>query len=129
MSEKLKSSDLAAHRTRTLEAQGGMDPITGLAILDPVLDHSHVSGHCRAVLDRRTNAWEGSVVNGFRRRGMQKMGADLPACLRALADYLEAEWSANPMHPTHKSEDERRESRNRKARLKRRKAKKAPRKS
>jgi hypothetical protein len=123
LEKRLKPADIPPFREAGLSAQGGIDPITGLPILDPVADHDHASGRMRRVLDRRTNAWEGSVVSSFRRRGMLKMGANLPGCLRALADYLETDWSANPLHPTHRTAEEKKAKRNRRARLKRKRAK------
>lgn len=118
---RLKDSELKAYRDKLLGEQEGRDPITGLPILDPCLDHRHADGLIRRVLDRRTNAWEGKVWNAFRRCGLQKIGASLPASLRALAEYLEADYSSRPLHPKHKSPDEKRLARNKRARLKRKK--------
>lgn len=118
---RLKTSDLKAYRDELLELQAGLDPITGLAIIDPCLDHCHKTGKVRDVLDRRTNAWEGKVLNAFRRCGLHKIGAHFPACLRRMADYAEADWQVRPLHPKHRTEEEKRLRRNKKARLNRKK--------
>lgn len=120
---KLKQQDIAAHRELLFSLQDGSDPIGDFQIIDPVLDHDHGTGHCRACLDRRTNAWEGKVKNSFKRCGLEKMGVDYPAALRRLAAYVERDWSGAPLHPKHKTDAEKRTARNRKARLARKRTK------
>lgn len=117
---KLKNpKEIAEFREAGLRNQSGIDPITGLSILQPALDHDHDTGHCRGVLDIRTNSWEGKVKNAFKRTGVAALGADYTQSLRNLADYLEKDWTSNPIHPTHKTEDEKRLLRNKRARKKR----------
>lgn len=118
---RLKTSDLKAYRDKLLREQEGLDFVTGLKIADPCLDHCHKTGRVRHVLDRRTNAWEGKVVNAFRRCGLQKAGASLPGCLQRLASYLSWDYSSRPLHPKHRTEEEKRLRRNKKARLNRKK--------
>lgn len=104
-----------------LERQGMADPIADIIILDPVLDHDHDTGFCRACLDRRTNAWEGKVKNSFKRCGLHGLGVSYPDAIRRLADYVEADWSDQPVHPKHRTPDEKRLARNRRARRARKK--------
>lgn len=118
---RLKAKELKAYRDQLLNSQGGLDPITGMRIEDPCLDHDHKSGRIRGVLDRRTNAWEGKVINAWRRCGLQKAGAPLSWSLIQLASYIHEDYDSRPLHPAHRTADEKRLVRNKKARLKRRK--------
>lgn len=122
MPKRLKAgSELAAYRAKMHEQQCGHDPIAGKPITDPVLDHDHDTGRCRSCLDRRTNAWEGKVKNSFKRCGLARWGVDYPAALRALADYIEKNYSRRPLHPTHRTDEEKRLRRNKRARAARKK--------
>ena len=69
---KLKTKDIPAVRASLLKQQEGIDPITGLPIEVPCLDHDHKTGKVRGVLDRKCNAWEGKVRNAFIRVGLAK---------------------------------------------------------
>jgi hypothetical protein len=125
---KLKTKDIPAVRASLLKQQEGIDPITGLPIEVPCLDHDHRSGKIRGVLDRKSNAWEGKVRNAFVRVGLAKTQADYADCLRRLADYVSKDYSQADTHPMHKTFFEKRLARNKKARLKRKRAKRAKRK-
>ena len=92
-------------------------------ILKPALDHDHATGRIRGVLDIRTNSWEGKVKNSFSRAGVAGLGADYVRSLRNLADYMEKDWTKNPLHPTYKTEDEKRLLRNKRAKKARAKKK------
>lgn len=91
MKKRLKNSKEAAdYRNELLKMQNGIDPILGIKITKPVLDHLHGSTqHCREVLQNEVNAWEGRVINSMKRC----IGhlTDLPPheVLRNLADYIE----------------------------------------
>ena len=65
--KKLRQSDIKKLREELLEQQGEQDPITGLPITDPVLDHDHDSGAVRCVLQREVNSFEGKVWNAYKR--------------------------------------------------------------
>ena len=119
---RLKPKDLPAYREAKLKEQNGIDPITGLQIENPCLDHDHVSGRCRMVLERETNAWEGKVFNAWRRY-LRHKGVPLIYALVKLAQYHTQDFSQNAIHPKHRTQDEKRERRNKRARLKRKKAK------
>lgn len=82
--------EAAQYRNELLKKQNGIDPILGIKITKPVLDHQHYSTqHCREVLQNEVNAWEGRVTNSIKRY----LGhlTDLPSyeILRNLADYIE----------------------------------------
>ena len=54
MAKKLRHNEIKSFREELLIRQGGRDPITGLQIKDAVLDHDHVSGRVRCVLQRKS---------------------------------------------------------------------------
>lgn len=120
---KLKNKDIASYRSLRLSLQGGIDPITGMEIDVPCLDHDHKTGLVRGCLDRKSNSWEGKVRNAFVRVGLAKSGADYAECLRRLADYVSADYEGMPIHPAFKTFSEKRLARNKKARLKRKRSK------
>lgn len=109
----LTPTDIRRTREKLLEQQEGLDPVLKRKIKpeEGVLDHDHRSQHCRAVLHRQTNAFEGLVFNAYRRclewldRTVDPKSHQpheplaLPAVLRNLADYLEGDYSKNPYHP------------------------------
>lgn len=116
--KQLKQKDLAAYREAQLKAQDGLDPITGLKIKVPCLDHDHGTGVCRMVLEREVNAFEGRVFNTWKRY-MKHLGVPFVVSLVKLAQYHARDFSQNPLHPKHKTLDEKRELRNKRARRKR----------
>ncbi len=119
---KLKSKELPAYRKAQLEKQGGIDPVTGLKIANPCLDHSHETGRCRMVLERETNAFEGKLVNAWKRY-MRYRGVSLETALSGLIRYYSTDFSCNPLHPSHRDAEEKRELRNKRARRKRKQKK------
>lgn len=109
---RLKVSEVKAYREKLYAEQGGVCALTHYPItLDQaVLDHCHTTGQVRGVLHRGVNSLLGKVENNHKRYGVS-----LPmtaAMGRNLGDYLTADYSANPSHPTHKTEDEKRIRRN-----------------
>lgn len=61
-------------------------------------DHCHFTQHCRAALNRNSNAFEGLVFNAYRRCLQWLTDVPLPDILRNLANYLEEDYSHNPYH-------------------------------
>lgn len=99
---RLKNSKEAKkHREATLESQGGLDPILRIQITRAVLDHMHFYPYkCRAALQSEVNAFEGKVYNAYKRYLTHLTNKPLPEILRALAEYLEKDFGASPIHHT-----------------------------
>lgn len=116
--ERLKAKDIPAWREKQLAKQLGLDPITGLRIENPCLDHDHVTGRCRQVLDRDTNAFEGKVFNAWRRY-LRHKGVTIKKALFELIYYYSLDYSGNPLHPSHRSSEEKRILRNKRAKRRR----------
>lgn len=91
MKKRLKDpKDAAVYRNELLKKQNGIDPIIGIKITKPVLDHLHSGNqHCREVLQNEVNGWEGRVVNSFKRCLGHLTDKPVYEVLRNLADYLE----------------------------------------
>lgn len=123
MQDRLTNKELKAYREALLSQQSGVDPIAQVGIKVPCLDHDHKTGRVRAVLDRRTNSWEGKVRNAFVRTGMHKLGADYADCLRRLSEYVSKDYAANKIHPLFKTADEKRLAKNKRIRLRNRRKK------
>ena len=89
--KRLKDAkDAAKYRNDLLKKQNGIDPIIGITITKPVLDHYHCGKqHCREVLQNEVNGWEGRVVNSFRRCLGHLTDKPIQEVLRNLADYIE----------------------------------------
>ena len=100
MAKKLRHNEIKSFREELLIRQGGRDPITGLQIKDAVLDHDHVSGRVRCVLQREVNSFEGKVWNAYK-RFIRPLGASYEDVLISIIEYWSKDYSANPMHPKH----------------------------
>lgn len=91
MKKRLKNSkEASVYRNELLKKQNGIDPIIGMQITKPVLDHQHSGNqHCREVLQNEVNGWEGRVVNSFKRCLGHLTDKPVYEILRNLADYIE----------------------------------------
>lgn len=91
MKKRLKNpKEAATYRNELLKKQKGIDPILGINITKPVLDHYHENTqYCREVLQNEVNAWEGRVTNGIKRYLGHLTNLPPHVILRNLADYLE----------------------------------------
>lgn len=82
--------EAATYRNELLKKQKGIDPIVGIKITKPVLDHQHSGNqHCREVLQNEVNGWEGRVVNSYKRCLGHLTDKPIYEILRNLADYIE----------------------------------------
>lgn len=100
MAKKLKHKEIKLYREAALKKQKGIDPISGLPITDPVLDHDHKTGHVRQVLQREVNAFEGKVINAFNRY-FKHLGVSKEDAVIQLVEYWGQDYSENPIHPKH----------------------------
>jgi hypothetical protein len=93
----LKQSDIKKYRERNTPEIGHH---FHLRIRNPVLDHDHTTGHVRGVLDREINQFIGKCESNYVRFIKWKYPAiPLSFLLRGIADYLERDYSNNPIHP------------------------------
>ncbi len=103
---KLKGKDaIKIERERLLKLQKGIDPITGLKITDPVLDHNHLEGFVRSVLQREVNAFEGKVLNAYNRY-IKHLGISIEDVLINLQGYWQQDYSGNAVHPKYFTPEE-----------------------
>lgn len=92
-------ADITEVRKALVKEQNGLDPILNQPFVETIcLDHSHDTQHCRAALNRNTNAFEGLVTNAHKRCLQWLTDVPLPTILRNLASYLEVDYSDNPYH-------------------------------
>jgi len=114
---KIKTKEIEDVRKKMLADQGGRCGICQQPIRDGVgcLDHSHQTGHIRAVLCRNCNGLEGKLYT-VATRGKQKFSRVW--FVKAVLAYWERfdEPQTDMLHPTHKTADEKRLARNAKAR-------------
>lgn len=94
----LKQQDIKKYREKLLKEQKGIDPLTNQVIQSPTLDHSHLSGNTRQVLDRNSNQFEGKIMSAFN-RFLKHQGVQLQQVLLNLVEYLNKDYSKNPIHP------------------------------
>ena len=122
---RLNARQLKEWREATWLAQDKRCAISGYSISasEAVADHDHSTGHLRGVLHRGVNSLLGKCENNYRRYGLSL--PLLAAMAPPVGKYLAADYSNNPLYPTHRTEDEKRERRNalaRKARAKKKEA-------
>lgn len=67
-----------------------------------VLDHDHITGHCRGVLHRGCNAMLGHLENN-RARHLLTDPAKFARFLANITGYINADYSHQPLHSTHKN--------------------------
>jgi hypothetical protein len=97
----LKTRELAEERRLLLDNQNGKCALCGLPLKeeDAVMDHDHATGHCRGALHGMCNRVEGVIhgwLNVFRIAKVQ--------WLVRLIHYWQADYSDNPIYPTHPNE-------------------------
>ena len=105
MSVQLTSKTAAAYKAQQIVQQNNCCKLCGqpLDLADPLsvhLDHDHITGHCRGVLHRACNTFEGMVLHKFSRSGL-KSEHEYIQWLKMLIEYLETDASMNPLHPNH----------------------------
>lgn len=100
----LKRKDIKAYKTQEIKVKGNLCPVlkVSLEVSNTVLDHDHTTGYCRQVIDRNLNQLLGKIESNYKRFIGVKMQLNnpLPHLLRNLADYIEKDYSRNPLHPS-----------------------------
>lgn len=128
MATRLKHSEIAGHRAKLLNEQGGKCLLCSFPVApsEAVLDHCHTTGVIRAVLHRGCNAMLGHIENNAPRHGLTdtvKLARMLSTVASYRAMFLPHLTAGLPLHPTFKTDEEKRVARNAKARKARAKAK------
>lgn len=83
-------TDIKKVREILTKEQKGLDPITGLPLQTPCLDHKHdLESLVRGVLSRQINAYVGKLENNYKMYIGYWCNIPLPELLRNIADYLE----------------------------------------
>lgn len=85
-------------RNSLLQEQGFIDPVLQEPVVKPCLDHDHVEGYVRGVLGYKVNLFEGSVTKLWGRHLEADAKISMSQALRNLADYLEKDYTTNPLH-------------------------------
>jgi hypothetical protein len=114
---RLKQSEIAEWREKLYEQQGNVCGLCGMPIGTPSkrhLDHCHGLGYIRSTLHSGCNTLLSKVENNYRRMGVpfSTLGIICPN----IHNYLSADYSLNPFHPTWRTKEEKRLSRNERAR-------------
>ena len=95
------AKEVKEFKEQLIKSQNGIDPILNEPFKETIcLDHDHSSQHCRAALNRNSNAFEGLVTNAYKRCMGWLTDKPLPEILRGLALYLEQDYTSNPYHPS-----------------------------
>jgi len=77
-------------------------PVLEVPVSKPELDHDHAGGKVRGTLQGEANSMIGKCENIYKTLVHSKTNLSLPDVLRNIADYLESDYSENPLHPTHR---------------------------
>ncbi len=119
---RLKRSEIAPYRSKTLEEQGHNCALCLETVTSDqaVLDHDHRSGYIRGVLHRGCNALLGKIENSLT---MNKIS---PNRLKNILDNLQFYTNQHHavLHPTHLTPEERKLRTKRRAKLRRQRASK-----
>lgn len=126
--ERLTASRIPVVRGMMVAQQNNRCAICGLpfglkAPNDPVLDHDHKTGACRAAVHRGCNSLLGKVENNAKRYGVHNIGAWGAGLGRYLMTH--AINITGLLHPLHRTPEEKRIKRNAKARAARANKRKA----
>lgn len=115
--QRLTASQIKPLREQLLIKQGGVCAITRYPLPKEkaVLDHCHTTGHVRGVLQSGVNALLGKLENNHARFGCSHAQM-LMMLSPAGQEYLKADYSRMPLHPTFRTEDEKRLRANKRAR-------------
>ena len=75
-------------------------PISKALMTNPVIDHDHINGMVRGVIDGEANALMGRAENAYKRLSPRlKDNITLPELLRNMADFIENPPIKDVLHP------------------------------
>ncbi len=97
----LKRKEILEYKEERYRKRGTFCPVTWIPLtkLNAVLDHDHTTGYIRDVVERSFNQFMGKTETNYKRfLGYKKDIPTLPAILRTMAEYIERDWSKNPLH-------------------------------
>jgi hypothetical protein len=99
-SKQLTSLEIKPFREALFKKQKGVCPLCKqeMELHEATLDHSYLTGRCRAVLHRSCNGSEGQILKWA---GQRSKGQDPVEFIKNLARYWQKEFSHNPLHPKH----------------------------
>lgn len=92
------TTEIKTYRENQSKIQKGLDPILKEPLKRACLDHCHFTGEVRGVLSQCINTFEGYVLKYWMKYVQDYTNLSLSEALRNLADYLEADYSENPLH-------------------------------
>lgn len=102
----LKTTLLKDYKQELFQLQNGQCALTGINLTDyssSHLDHDHIldgpkAGRCRGLLHPLVNVLEGRILHQFNRSGL-KGKIDYIEFLKHLTNYLQQDYTGNPIHP------------------------------
>ena len=81
-----------------IEQQSNKCAVTGEELTRPVLDHSHLSGRCRQVIESKINLVEGKYLKLFNKYIKSHYDFGFADFLILLGEYLKTEQMEAPLH-------------------------------
>jgi hypothetical protein len=106
---KLKQSQIKGTREHMLASNKGICPICkrDIAPQDAALDHDHKTGYIRDTLHRDCNSLLGKIENFIARYSIRLRNKEvLQDYLSNVATYIHADYTENPLHPSHKTAED-----------------------
>lgn len=91
------SAQIKKYRDTLVKQNHGLCEVTGVKLLRHCLDHDHVTGKCRGVLESKVNLFEGRVAKQFRKY-MRDCSMSYADFLIALGKYLNQQPDNAPLH-------------------------------
>lgn len=92
------SQEIKSFRDKAIKEQGDCCAVTKEKPIRPALDHSHCDGKVRGVLSGFVNMFEGRTRKAFLKYVDKHTDLTYAQFLIALGEYLEKDYSDNPLH-------------------------------
>lgn len=103
------STEIKNYREELAKQQDNKCAVTGSELKRPCLDHDHLTGKCRGVLESNVNMFEGRLYKQYKKY-LSACGLSYPDFLIALGTYLNdcSKNTGQPLH--HKTAEDRHKS-------------------